>query len=231
MLLGGVVEAVLLVAVLVPMRRRMLGDDRPRVEGPFSAHPVVGLLEPLAHFLDRLIVVSDEETAGREYGRLAASIAVFVAPLLAFALVPLGVDYAFGSGDVALVVLSPEGGIVWLVVALIVGLYGAASLLPSPDMRVHLGVMTASFAVAAGFAVAALTMVYGSVDPLAIAVQQDSVVEVGDLFGPALPALQNLRLPAWGIFLQPVSFVLFSVWALSSPRLVVSHWRSSLSDP
>ncbi len=217
MLLGGAVEAVALVSLLVPLRRRLLGHRAPRVEGPFARHPVVGLLEPLAGSLDRLIVTG-VGTPSQRAGRFVAAFAVFVAPLLALSLVPLGVHYNFPRSEVALVAVQLDGGLAWLVVSLLVGLYGATALLSDPDLRVRFGVMTASYSVAAGFSIAALAIVFGDIDPLAIAIAQDSSLHIGDFFGPALPALQRLELPAWGVFLQPVSFVVFVVCALAIPR-------------
>ncbi|MDP6978780.1 MAG: NADH-quinone oxidoreductase subunit H [Myxococcota bacterium] len=217
MLLGGAVEAVALVSLLVPLRRRLLGHSAPRVEGPFARHPVVGLIEPLATSLDRLIVVG-EGTRLQRAGRFAAAFAVFVAPLLALSLVPLGVHYQFPQSEFALVAVRLDGGLAWLVVSMLVGLYGATTLLPDPALRVRFGVMTASFSAAAGFSVAALAIVFGDIDPLAIALAQDSSLHIGHFFGPALPALQRLELPAWGVFLQPVSFVVFVICALAIPR-------------
>lgn len=219
MLLGGTVEALVLVSVLVPLRRRLVRDLPAPTDGPFARHPVIGLIAPLAGFLDRLIAPEARERPASFY----ASIAIFASPLVALTLLPIGLIYAFDSGEVALAAVRLDGGIAWLPLALAIGVFGATTLLSEPVARVRFGVVTASYAVAAGFALSALAMVFGTLDPMGIALAQDRSLDLGNLFGPALPALQRFALPAWGLFLQPASALLFLVCALSIPGLATER--------
>ncbi|MCP5044248.1 MAG: hypothetical protein GY944_24735 [bacterium] len=214
--------SLLLLALLVPLRVRMLAPEVRALEardGPYSRHPIVGLLAPLARLLDGIVASSPD---GRERSGFAAML-VFVAPLVAFAVVPFGLRYVFSAGAVELVVAHVEWGFVWLVAAAIFSLYAGAALFDDTEQRVRYGIESLSFVVGAGFALAGLAIVFDSIDPLEIALAQDTTLAVGDFFGPALPALQRLRVPAWGVFLQPVSFVLFSVCALAIPHVAVAR--------
>jgi hypothetical protein len=62
-------------------------------------------------------------------------------------------------------------------------------------------------------------MVFQTLSPLTMVVAQEQSQSIGDFFGPSLPALQSLRIPSWGLFLQPVSLGLFVLCALGTPSI------------
>jgi NADH:ubiquinone oxidoreductase subunit H len=84
-------------------------------------------------------------------------------------------------------------------------------------------------------ALAAVAMVFGTLNPTAIVVAQDQNFSMLDFVGPALPALQRLQLPGWGVFFQPVSLLLFALCALGASREPASgsqadseaHWSGA----
>lgn len=219
--------SLVLLGVLVPIRARMLAAHDVAAEvrdGPFSNHPIVGLLQPLAQLLD-LITSGGRPVAASE--RRVSSIAaalVFVAPLVAFAVVPFGSRYRLGGQEIDLVVANLDWGIVWLSVAAMLSLYGSIGLVRDASARVRLVILGVSYALGAGLALAAVAMSFGSLNPTAIAIAQDQTFLIDDFFGPALPSLpllQGLRLPGWGMFFQPVSLLLFAVCALGAPRVPI----------
>jgi NADH-quinone oxidoreductase subunit H len=226
-----ILVSTVLLGVLVPTRARILAASPTPSgtgDGFFSKHPVVGLIRPLARLLD-LVVDPARTTSASERRRTRASAAViFAAPLAAFALLPFGSRYRLGGGEVALVVANLDWGIVWLLGAAMLALLGALGLLRDASRRPPLAIVGVSYALGAGFALAAVAMVFGSLNPTAIVVAQDQNFSMLDFVGPALPALQQLQLPGWGVFFQPVSLVLFVFCALGASRAPLADSRSDL---
>ncbi len=210
-----------LLGVLVPARARILagrGGGLGSVDGPFSVHPVVGLIPPLAQTLD--FVTTDANTGAGSDKRLSklAVALVFAAPLSAFAVIPFGLGYRLGESEVNLVIANLEWGILWLQGSAILGVCSLIGLVRGTQQRVRYGTVAISHVVGAGLALVAVAMVFGTLEPLSIAVAQDRDLALGGFFGPALPMVQRLRVPGWGMFFQPLSLLLFLVSALAIPR-------------
>lgn len=221
-----------LLGLLVPARAKLLAPGVTALgtsDGRFARHPVVGLLRPLAGFLDFIVQDHRSESSREEWVASSASILVFIAPLSAFAVVPFGSRYAFGGGSISLVVADIEWGIVWLVGAAMLSLYGSTALIVEPSRRFQHSVLALSYAAGMALSLAALAMVFETLSPIEIAVAQDTSRSIGDFFGPALPALQSLQIPSWGMFLQPVSLVLFVVCALGTPSVLAATSDPSLA--
>ena len=211
-----VLIATVLLGVLVPTRARMLGcrSTLPELaDGPFSSHAIVGLIRPLARLLDLIVIDARATPHERRDANIAVAV-VFAAPLSAFAVIPFGSRYLLGSGEIDLVVANLDWGIVWLLGAALLAIFGSIVLVPDPDKRVPYGVVKISFAVGAGLALASLAMVFGTLNPTAIVIAQDQNFWIGGLFGPALGGFQQLQLPAWGTLFQPISLLLYTVCAL-----------------
>jgi len=231
-----ILVSTLVLAVLVPTRARILGgrwQSGETRDGVFARHPVVGLIPPLAGLLDLIIDQPNTSSASasasdRRLANLAASL-VFATALSAFALIPFGSRYRFGEREISLVVANLDWGIIWLLCAGMLALFCGVALVRQASRRVPLAIVGVSYALGAGLALAAVAMVYGSQNPTAIVVAQDQNFSLADFVGPALPALQRLTLPAWGLFLQPVSLLLFAYCALGvsrAPRFDVEAYRS-----
>jgi NADH-quinone oxidoreductase subunit H len=221
----------ILLGVLIPFRARLLsaaGDEAAPDAGPFTRHRVIGLLRPLAVFLDQLVAPTGPvpKTKARHI-QLAVAL-VFTTPLAAFAVIPFGSRYAFGEGHVDLVIANVEWGIVWLLGVTMVSLYGALALIPTTAARVRHAILAVSFATGAGLALVALAMRFETLNLSAISVAQDQTFSLGAFFGPALPGLQSLSLPGWGIFYQPISFLIFIGAAVGLPHVALDQTASRM---
>ena len=216
--------ATVLLGVLVPARVRMLvgRSAQPAFKGgPFSSHAVIGLIGPLAHLLDLIAIEARVTAAARRNSNIAAA-AVFVAPLSAFAVIPFGSRYSLGGHEIDLVVANLDWGIVWLLGAAMLSIYGSIGLVPNVGDRVRCGVVKISWAAGAGFALAALAMVFGSLNPTEIAIAQDQSFSIGKFSGSNALEVQRLLVPGWGMFLQPFSMLLYSVCALGVLQLTAA---------
>lgn len=227
---GFLISAILL-GVLIPCRARLLraaGDELTSGTGPFTLHPVIGLLRPLAAFLDQLVIPTGPTSETKTRHTHFAVALVFATPLAAFAVIPFGSRYVFAGGHVDLVVANIEWGIVWLLGVTMVSLYGALALIPTTAARVHHAILAVSFATGAGLALVALAMRFETLNLSAISAAQDQTFSLGAFFGPALPSLQSLSLPGWGIFYQPVSFLIFVAAAVGLPHVALDQTASRI---
>jgi NADH:ubiquinone oxidoreductase subunit H len=226
MLLGVGFKVILISTVvlgfLVPARAKLLARVGSRAvagTGHFSRHPVIGLLQPFAQFLDSITRDSRTEEDKKRWATSAAPLLVLIAPLAAFAVIPFGSRYDFDGVLVSLVVADIEWGVVWLVGAAMLAIYGSSALIADPAHRLQHAILAISYAAGSALSLAALTMVFQTLSPLTMVVAQEQSQSIGDFFGPSLPALQSLRIPSWGLFLQPVSLGLFVLCALGTPSI------------
>jgi NADH:ubiquinone oxidoreductase subunit H len=226
MLLGIGFKVILISTVvlgfLVPARAKLLAGVGPRAVagmGHFSRHPVIGLLQPLAQFMDAITRDRRSEEDKKRWAIAAAPFFVLIAPLAAFAVVPFGSRYVFDGALVSLVVADLEWGVVWLVGAAMLAIYGSSALIVDPAHRLQHAILAISYAAGTAFSLAALTMVFQTLSPITMVVAQEQSQSMGDFVWPSLPALQSLQIPRWGLFLQPVSLGLFILCALGTPSI------------
>src|SRR5262245_4379339 len=181
---------------------------------------VLGLLHPLADVI-KLLTKEDVVPTGanRIMHQLAPMIAA-VPAVIAFAVIPYGGVYTFGDWKLSLVAADPDWGLLYIFAIGSIATYGSVlagwasnnnwSLLGG--LRVSAQMI--SYEVTMGLSVVGVFMVFGTLKLTDMAIAQDQTfrllgfLEV--LFGLPVPAwLDWIRLPAWGIFLQPLAFVLF----------------------
>jgi NADH-quinone oxidoreductase subunit H len=181
---------------------------------------VLGLLHPLADVI-KLLTKEDVVPTGanRIMHQLAPMIAA-VPAVIAFAVIPYGGVYSFGDWKLSLVAADPDWGLLYIFAIGSIATYGSVlagwasnnnwSLLGG--LRVSAQMI--SYEVTMGLSVVGVFMVFGTLKLTDMAIAQDQTfrllgfLEV--LFGLPVPAwLDWIRLPAWGIFLQPLAFVLF----------------------
>jgi NADH-quinone oxidoreductase subunit H len=181
---------------------------------------VLGLLHPLA---DVIKLLTKEDTvplgANRVMHHLAPVIAALPA-LIAYAVIPFGGVYRFGDTELSLVAADPDWGLLYIFAIGSIATYGSVlagwasnnnwSLLGG--LRVSAQMI--SYEVTMGLSVVGVFMVFGTLKLSEMAIAQDAsfrllgFLEV--LFGLPVPAwLSWLRLPAWGIFYQPLGFLMF----------------------
>jgi NADH-quinone oxidoreductase subunit H len=181
---------------------------------------VLGLLHPLADVI-KLLTKEDVVPIGanRIMHQLAPMIAA-VPAVIAFAVIPYGGVYTFGDWKLSLVAADPDWGLLYIFAIGSIATYGSVlagwasnnnwSLLGG--LRVSAQMI--SYEVTMGLSVVGVFMVFGSLKLTDMAIAQDQTfrllgfLEV--LFGLPVPAwLDWIRLPAWGIFYQPLAFVMF----------------------
>ncbi len=181
----------------------------------------LGLLHPAADVI-KLLSKEDLVPAGaNRFLHALAPILSAVPALIAFAVIPYGATYRFGDTTFTLVAADIDWGVLYLLVIGSLATYG--SVLAGWASRSNwsmLGAIRAtaqmiSYEVTMGLSIVGIFMVFGSLKLTDMAVAQDTTFRVFgflDLFA-SLPAgagwLNAIRLPNWGIFLQPLAFLLF----------------------
>jgi len=205
-------------------RRAMMGGRAGPQAAQLSGGTIGGALQPVADAL-RLLSQSDEIPAGAS--RLAyrtAPIVAFAIPLSVLAIVPFGSRYDLGRFHPNLVVADLDWGVLWLFAAALFSLYGIVSAGWASGGpwsgwgAIRAGGELLSLSVPLGLSLVGLFMVFDSLKLSEMVRAQDTQVAVfalleglgvegwGEGWGAPLGAL---RLPAWGIFLQPLAFGLF----------------------
>jgi NADH-quinone oxidoreductase subunit H len=181
---------------------------------------ILGLFHPIADVV-KLFTKEDvvPHGANRALHLLAPMLAV-VPAIIAFAVIPFGGVYHFGETTVDLVVANVDWGLLYIFAIGSIAAYGAViGGWASFNNWAMLGSLRASaqmisYEVTMGFSVVGVFMVFETLRLTDMAIAQDTTfrafgfLEV--LFGVSVPAwLDWARLPNWGIFLQPLGFVMF----------------------
>ena len=181
---------------------------------------VLGLLHPLA---DVFKLLSKEDLVPTGANRVLHALAPIIAAIpavIAFAVIPYGGVYTFGDYTLSLVAADPDWGLLYILAIGSIATYGSVlagwasnnnwSLLGG--LRVSAQMI--SYEVTMGLSVVGIFMVFGTLKLTDMAVAQDQTFRIfgflQTLFGLPVPAwLDWVRLPAWGIFYQPLGFILF----------------------
>ena len=181
----------------------------------------LGLLHPAADVL-KLLSKEDVVPAGaHRVLHLMAPVIAIVPAILTLAVIPFGGTYTFGETTLNLVVADIDWGMLYVFAVGSIATYGAviAGWASNSNWGL-LGSMRASsqmisYEVTMGLSLVGLFMAFGTLRLPEMAAAQDATFRVfGFLqhFGALddVPAwLDWVRLPAWGLFLQPLGFLLF----------------------
>src|SRR5262245_35958927 len=140
---------------------------------------------------------------------LAPWLAVF--PLfLTFAVIPFGDVLVIGGREINLQAVELGGGILFVLAMVSLGVYGVIVGGWASDSRYALlggvrgSAQMVSYEVAMGLALVSDALTYGSLDLQAIAREQGTL-----MWG---------FLPAWGVFYQPIAFVLFFIAGMAESK-------------
>jgi NADH-quinone oxidoreductase subunit H len=180
----------------------------------------IGLLHPAA---DVLKLFSKEDVVPRGANRvmhLAAPIIALVPPIITLAVIPYGGIYSFESGVVNLVVADLDWGLLYVFAVGSLATYGTVIAgWASNNNWSLLGGLRASaqmisYEVTMGLSVVGIFMVFETLQLSEMAFAQDSTFRLLgflETFGLVqdIGWLGFLRLPNWGVFLQPLGFLLF----------------------
>jgi NADH-quinone oxidoreductase subunit H len=182
---------------------------------------LLGLLHPAADVI-KLIFKEDvvPEGANRVMHLLAPLIAA-VAAIVSFAVIPYGGTYTFGDRTLTLVPADVDWGLLYVFAVGSLAAYGTViagwasnnnwSLLGS----LRASAQMISYEVTMGLSVVGVFMVFETLRLTEMAQAQDSsfrLLGFLEVFGlvDSLPGwLGWLRLPMWGVFLQPLGFIMF----------------------
>ena len=156
---------------------------------------------------------------------LAPCLALFPA-LVTFAVIPFGDVLQIGDRLINLQVANLNVGILYMFAMTSLGVYGLVIGAWASNNKFSLlggvrgSAQMISYEVALGLSVIGILMVYGTLDLQQIARGQ------GHLIGDFLPESSSFLgamvgwLPAWGIFLQPLAFLLFFTAAVAETRRI-----------
>jgi NADH-quinone oxidoreductase subunit H len=177
---------------------------------------VLGLLHPLA---DVIKLLSKEDVVPQGANRVMHLIAPLVAAapaVIAYAVIPFGGVYTFGDHTLSLVAANPDWGLLYIFAIGSLATYGTVMAgWASNNNWSLLGGLRASaqmisYEVTMGLSVVGIFMVFGTLQLQNMAVAQDSTFRLlGFLEWFGVSAPNWLRLPAWGIFYQPLGFLMF----------------------
>jgi NADH-quinone oxidoreductase subunit H len=180
---------------------------------------VLGLLHPLADII-KLLSKEDVVPAGANRAlHLLAPVISVVPAIAAYAVIPYGGVYSFGENTISLVASDADWGLLYVFALGSLATYGAVlagwasnnnwSLLGSVRSTAQM----VSYEVTMGLSVVGVFMVFGTLKLTDMAIAQDQTFALFGfvrMLGVEAPGfLDYVRLPYWGIFVQPLAFVLF----------------------
>jgi len=180
---------------------------------------VLGLLHPMA---DVLKLMTKEDVVPQGANRMMHMLAPLIAALpaiIAFGVIPWGGIYSFGDTTIKMVAADPDWGLLYIFAIGSIATYGAIMAgWASNNNWSLLGGLRASaqmisYEVTLGLSVVGVFMVFETLKLTDMVMAQDTTLRVFgfiEVFGGTVPAfLDWVRLPAWGIFYQPLGFVMF----------------------
>ncbi|MEE8386137.1 MAG: complex I subunit 1 family protein [Dehalococcoidia bacterium] len=181
---------------------------------------ILGLLHPLADVVKLLTKEDVVPTGANRFMHLIAPVIAAVPAVIAFAVIPFGAIYTFGDTELSLVVADPDWGLLYIFAIGSIAAYGTiiAGWASNNNWSMLGGLRAAaqmiSYEVALGLSVVGIFMVFQTLKLTDMAIAQDQTFRLlgflDVLFGIPVPAwLDWIRLPAWGVFCQPLAFVLF----------------------
>jgi NADH-quinone oxidoreductase subunit H len=181
---------------------------------------VIGLLHPAA---DVLKLLSKEDVVPQGANRVLhqlAPVMALVPALVTLAVIPFGGTYTLGDTTFSLVVADIDWGMLFVFAVGSLATYGAVMAgWASNSNWGLLGSMRASaqmisYEVTMGLSLVGIFMCFGTLKLTEMAALQDQSFRLfgflEHVFGLGVPGfLDWVRLPMWGIFLQPLGFILF----------------------
>jgi NADH-quinone oxidoreductase subunit H len=198
------------------------GADAGKVTALESFYPLADVIE--------LLEKEDVVPAGaNRLLYLLAPLITAVSALVAFAVIPYGGVYQFGNTVVSLVVADIDWGVLYIFAIGSLAAYAAvisgwASNDDSCLLRgVRYTLQMISYAVAMGLSIVGLFMVFGTLKLTDMAMAQDASFRIFGFiedFGLGdLPVwLAWMKLPYWGIFVQPLGFLMFLSCIMAANR-------------
>jgi NADH-quinone oxidoreductase subunit H len=182
---------------------------------------LLGLLHPLADVVKLLSKEDVVPDGANRVMHLVAPVIAAVPAVIAYAVIPFGGVYDFGGEPLSLVVANPDWGLLYIFAIGAIATYGTVIAGWSSNNNWSLlGGMRASaqmisYEVTMGLSVVGIFMVFGTLQLQDMAIAQDTTFRIFgflEYMGLHLPPWMHrfpFVLPAWGVFLQPLGFILF----------------------
>jgi NADH-quinone oxidoreductase subunit H len=152
---------------------------------------------------------------------LLAPLVAAAPAVIAYAVIPFGGVYTFGSHTLSLVAANPDWGLLYIFAIGSIATYGTVMAgWASNNNWSLLGGLRASaqmisYEVTMGLSVVGLFMVFQTLQLQNMVLAQDGTIRLLgflELFGVTLPGWLSgfpFTIPAWGIFYQPLGFLMF----------------------
>jgi NADH-quinone oxidoreductase subunit H len=182
---------------------------------------ILGLLHPAADVL-KLIFKEDVVPIGaNRVMHLVAPLIAAVAAIISFAVIPYGATYQFGESTVNLVAADIDWGLLYIFAVGSLAAYGTILAGWSSNSNwsllggIRASAQMISYEVTMGLSVVGVFMVFGTLKLTDMAFAQDATFRLLgflEVFGVVdhLPRwLSWIQLPRWGVFLQPLGFIMF----------------------
>jgi NADH-quinone oxidoreductase subunit H len=180
---------------------------------------MLGLLHPAADVLKLLSKEDVVPEGANRFMHLIAPVIAAIPAVIAYAVIPFGGSYTFGSETLNLVVADLDWGLLYIFAIGSIATYGTVIAgWSSNNNWSMLGGLRASaqmisYEVTMGLSVVGVFMVFQTLRLTDMAAAQDTTFRLFgfiETFTGHFPAwLDWVRLPSWGIFLQPLGFVMF----------------------
>jgi NADH-quinone oxidoreductase subunit H len=181
---------------------------------------VLGLLHPVADVLKLLTKEDVVPDGANRVMHLIAPVIAAVPAIIAFGVIPFGGTYTFDDVTVNLVVADPDWGMLYIFAIASIATYGTIIAgWSSNNNWSQLGAIRASaqmisYEVTMGLSLVGVFMVFQTLKLTDMAQAQDTTFRLfgflQNVFGVQVPAfLDWVRIPAWGLFYQPLAFVMF----------------------
>jgi NADH-quinone oxidoreductase subunit H len=181
---------------------------------------LLGMLHPLADVLKLLTKEDVVPRGANRFLHLVAPVIAAIPAVIAYAVIPYGGIYEFGETTISLVVADPDWGVLYIFAIAGLATYGTVIAGWSSNNNWSLlgglraSAQMISYEVTMGLSLVGVFMVFQTLKLTDMAVAQDTTFRV---FGfleavlglPVPGALDWIRLPAWGVFSQPLAFVMF----------------------
>ncbi len=173
---------------------------------------LLGLFHPIA---DAIKLLTKEDFIPPGGNRLLHTLAPFIAmffALISFAVIPFGGTYNLGVYKVSLQVLDLNVGLLYVFATMSMGIYGfVLAGWSSNNNYALLGSVRASsqmisYEITMGATIIGVLMIYET-----LSLQEMVLAQGGTLWG---------WIPKWGIFLQPLGFILFATAAMAETKRV-----------
>ncbi|HJL42963.1 MAG TPA: complex I subunit 1 family protein [Myxococcales bacterium LLY-WYZ-16_1] len=171
-----------------------------------------GLLHPLA---DAIKMITKEDAINQRVDRFLYNLApviTLVPALVTFAVIPIGPDIEVLGQTIKLQVARLDVGILFVFAISSIAVFGVTLAgYASASKLALLGGLRASaqmvsYEVTMGLSIMGLPLIFGTLEPYALVEAQ------GQLIGGWLPG--------WGIFLQPISFIIFLTAAMAENKRI-----------